>query len=107
MRCVRLYRRWLLNSCWNSDMKRIIARILKALRSVLSRFRSAPAASPRPEIHQTDGRQPEEQQPSSGGVCEASSAEVPTGNICKTDESAEVVLNHCVEDVRGARQDNS
>lgn len=47
-------------------MKRIIARILKALRSVLSRFRFASAASPRPDIHQLDSHS-SDPQPSSGG----------------------------------------
>ena len=58
MWCVRLCRKQSLNSYWNSDLRRIIAQILTALRSVLSRFGLASAASltpdkEQPSVHQS------------------------------------------------------
>ncbi len=44
MRCVRLCRRQSPSTCWNSNMRRITTKILKALRFVLSRFGLASAA---------------------------------------------------------------
>jgi len=93
-------------------MKRIIARILKALRSVLSRFRSTPAASPKPDIHEIDDRLSEPPQSSGGGVCEAPGDEPPeagtshTSEASKAEESVEVVGDHGNGDGREGKGDS-